>query len=389
MRVCGIICEYDPFHGGHAYHIARARALSGADYVVCLMSGAFTQRGMPAVLPARDRAHMALLSGADAVLQAPYACSVREAEHFALCFVRILHSLGVTHLSFGTETEDLSLLTDAAALLEENGEAVEGGIRASLDAGLSFAEASGRALEALLGERAAALRQPNAVLAMNYLRAIKRIGALIVPVPVKRAGAYRAEGGEGFASASAVRGALLRGDWRAVRDAVPGACFPVLERAVLRGGLCRPSAVDAPLRVRLLSMPLETIAALPEVSEGLEHRLADAARGETTREGILQAVKTRRYPYSRISRALCHALTGTTKSDLASPYLYARVLGFRLSAAPLMRMMKDGGFPLITRPARQLTARQYALDARADAVRHALTGEAAGAEYRDQPILLP
>ncbi len=389
MRVCGIICEYDPFHAGHAYHIARARALSEADYVVCLMSGAFTQRGTPAVLPARDRARMALLGGADAVLQAPYFCSAREAEHFALGFARILDALGVTHLAFGTETEDMALLSEAAALLEENDGALNAARRRALDRGLSFAEATGRALEEALNGRAAALRKPNALLAMNYLRAIRRLGSGMIPVPVPRVGAYHAQTGAGYASASAVRGALMRGDWRAVENAVPGACFPALADAVRRGALCRPEYADKPLRVRLLSMSPGEIAALPEVSEGLENRISAAAKSETTREDIIRAVKTRRYPYSRISRALCHALVGATKDDFAAPYLYARVLGFRLSAAPLMRALKAGGFPLVTRPARELSPTDYALDARADAVRRALTGEPAGAEYRDQPILIP
>ncbi len=388
MRVCGIICEYDPFHSGHAYHIARAREQSNADYVVCLMSGAFTQRGMPAILPARDRAEMALLGGADAVLQAPYACSVREAEHFALGFVQILHSLGVTHLSFGTETEDIALLRDAASLLESNDESMHHLIGFSLDQGVSFAEATGRALEALLGERATALRSPNAVLAMSYLRAIKRLHSPMIAVPVLRDGAYHAEHIEPFASALAVRGALLRGDWQAVGSAVPKACYPVIERAVLRGGLCRPSLMDVPLRVKLLSMTAEDIAALPEVSEGLENRILAAALSQTTREGILQAVKTRRYPYSRISRALCHALTGTTKNDFLSPPMYARVLGFRASATPLMRALRDSGFPLVSRPKQELSDQEYALDARADAVRHALVSQPSGAEYRDQPLIL-
>lgn len=389
MRVCGIICEYDPFHSGHQHHIAQARALSGADYVVCLMSGAFTQRGMPSILPARDRAEMALMSGADAVLEAPYACSVREAENFALGFVRVLNGLGVTHLSFGVETEDISLLSDAAHLLEEKDESFESFIARALDRGVSYAEAAGRALENTLGKRAEALRNPNAVLAMNYLRAIIRLRSPLTAMPVKREGAYHAEELAPLASASAVRSALVRGDWQAVRRAVPEACFPVIERAVLRGDMCRPACVDVPLRAKLLSMTNADIAALPEVSEGLENRIAAAARSQTTREGIIQAIKTRRYPYSRISRALCHALTGATRDDLTSSRPYARVLGFRASAAPLMRRFSDSGFALVTRPARELSASDYAMDARANAVRRALIGAPAGAEYREQPIILP
>ena len=111
MKIAGIIAEYDPFHRGHAYHLEQARAQSQADYIICVMSGSFTQRGMPALLPSHARAEMALRCGADIVLQLPYAFSVREAEYFALGGVQILNALGcVTHLSFGCEREDLSLL---------------------------------------------------------------------------------------------------------------------------------------------------------------------------------------------------------------------------------------------------------------------------------------
>ena len=104
MAVCGIIAEYDPFHKGHARHLRLARERSGADDIVCVMSGSFTQRGVPALLSAHARAEMALRCGADIVLQMPYAFSVREAEYFALGGVYILHALGcVTHLSFGAE----------------------------------------------------------------------------------------------------------------------------------------------------------------------------------------------------------------------------------------------------------------------------------------------
>ena len=130
MNVCGVIAEYDPFHKGHERHLRLAREKTGADFIVCVMSGSFTQRGLPALLPAHARAEMALRCGADAVLQLPYAFSVREAEYFALGGVAILEALGcVTHLSFGSETDDLSLLQAAAKLLEKPDAEMESAIQ--------------------------------------------------------------------------------------------------------------------------------------------------------------------------------------------------------------------------------------------------------------------
>ena len=104
MRVCGIIAEYDPFHKGHAYHLARAREISGADYVVCVLSTAFTQRGTPSFFSTADRAKMAVQGGADAVFSLPVLWTVRDAEHYALGAVAMLAGLGITHLAFGAET---------------------------------------------------------------------------------------------------------------------------------------------------------------------------------------------------------------------------------------------------------------------------------------------
>ena len=150
MAVCGVIAEYDPFHRGHARQLAVARRETGAEYVIVVMSGSFTQRGMPALLPAHERAEMALRCGADAVLQLPYAFSVREAEFFALGGVHILNALGcVTHLSFGCETDDLSLLQTAASVMESPDPLVQAEIKAGLDRIIAEAQ---RQLDAYLGK---------------------------------------------------------------------------------------------------------------------------------------------------------------------------------------------------------------------------------------------
>lgn len=389
MNVCGVIAEYDPFHKGHERHLRLAREQTGADFIVCVMSGSFTQRGLPALLPAHARAEMALRCGADIVLQLPYAFSVREAEYFALGGVRILNALGcVTHLSFGCETENLSLLQAAARLLETPDEALNEAIQAALQKGASYAVAQGQAVAKQLGIPASFLNAPNTALALSYLRALIKLNSLILPVPILRTSDYHAGELAALPSASAVRSALLRGDWAGVRNAVPEAAFPVLEKAV-REGFCLPDGLDVLLRHKLLFSTPEEIARWPGISEGLEMRILKAAETTVTREALIDAVKTRRYTRGRISRALCHGVMGVTKADLPELPVSARILGFRENARPLLRQMQKhtqkSGFSLYARPAKEETA---LLDCRADDLWRVAVGLPRGETYRQQPVIV-
>ena len=385
MSICGVIAEYDPFHKGHERHLRLAREKTGADHIVCVMSGSFTQRGLPALLPASVRAEMALRCGTDIVLQLPYAFSVREAEFFALGGVHILNALGcVTHLSFGTETDGLSLLQSAAALLEQPDEKLNEAIQQGLNRGLSYAAAQGRAVAQRLNIDEKTLNAPNTALALSYLRALRRLNSPILPVPVLRQQDYHAAELDPWPSASAVRGAILRGDWAGIEKAVPEAALPVLRRGVL-AGLCPPDGLDAILRSTLLYSAPDEIAQWPGVAEGLEQRVLKAAETAVSRESLIAAVKTRRYTYGRISRALCHGMMGVKRTDLPDLPDHARILGFRESARPLLRKMQKSGFPLLTRPAREEAA---ALDIRADELWATGAGMASWETYRTKPIII-
>lgn len=387
MRVCGIIAEYDPFHKGHLYHLSQARKMIGADAVVCVMSGSFTQRGSPALLSAHTRAEMALRCGADIVLQLPYAFSVREAEFFALGGVSILQALGcVTHLAFGCECTNLPLLSRAASLLEAPDDALNAALRSGLNEGLSHAAALGRAVDKRLGLTPGQLSAPNTALAISYLRALLRLGSAIQPVLIPREGAYHAKELGAFSSASAVRAAILRGDWAGVAQAIPAPALPPLRRALAAGEICPPDALDAALRRALLLTSPQALAALPGVSEGLEQRILRAAEKAVTRQELIAQIKTRRYIQGRISRVLCHALLSVKREELPSLPSYARVLGFRKSAQPLLRSMQDSGFPLVCRPAREAG---LSLDLRADDMWRIGAGLPRGDTFMRPPVILP
>ena len=387
MRVCGVIAEYDPFHKGHERHLRLAREQSQADYIICVMSGSFTQRGMPALFSAHDRAQMALSCGADIVLQLPYAFSVREAEYFALGGVGILHRLGcVTHLSFGTEFSDLSLLQKAAQLLEAPDEAFAARLRAGLDQGLSHADAVGRAVSAQLSMDARVLNAPNTTLALSYLRAIIRMESPMLPVPIERNTKYHAQEAEHYPSATAMRGAVLRGDWQTLQAGLPREAFAIARGAIAEKRICPPHHMDSLLRYFLLSATPDSLSALPGISEGLEMRILKAAQTAVTRDELIASIKTRRYTQGRISRALCHGLMGVKAKDLPSLPDHARILGFQKNAQPLLRQLQKGDFSLVTRPAREPL---MALDLKADEFWHLAAQLPREQAYQRGPVILP
>lgn len=384
MRVCGIVAEYDPFHAGHLYHLQEARRLSQADFVVCVISTAFTQRGTPALFSTRDRAQMALQAGADLVLGMPVSYTCAQANRFALGGVGILDALGsVTHLAFGVEGEVLPLLQRAAHLMEDADASLHSLRAAGLDQGLSYARAQGEALRHQLGqEDGQHLDRPNFNLGISYLLALRRLKSGMEPLPIARQGAYHDTRVQPLPSATAVRAALLRGDWQAVAAALPPAVLSLVEDAVFKGRLCPPGALDKPLLAQLICGG--DYAAIAEMSEGLDQRILKYAPLADSREALIALVKTKRYPYARISRALGGILLGLDKQPLRRPQ-YARLLGMRREAAPLLRAIGEGGFSLISRPARA-DLPGLELDMRAESFWHIGAGLPAAQAYQQKMI---
>ena len=353
MRAVGVICEYNPFHRGHAYHLSRARQLSGADFVVCVMSGSITQRGVFARHDKWSRARMALLGGADLVLELPVRFACSTAQEFAAGGVSLLDKLGViTHLSFGCEKEALPLLPAALAAFDESNPVFADALRTRLNEGHPYPKARALAAQAACGVDGLAdiIAKPNAALALEYLRALPKE---ITPVPVVREGAgYHESELTELASATAIRRALDEGQLEAALDAVPNA--GLLKECEANGDLHEEEALTQALLYLLRTTPTEALKRIYGMDEGLEHRFIAAARTANTREELLALIKTKRYTHARLSRAAANALLGVTKAfAAANPQpAYARILGFKKEAAPLLRAIKESAsVPIITKAA--------------------------------------
>ena len=357
MRVCAVICEYNPFHLGHAYHLRAAREASGADYVLCLMSGALTQRGAFARHDKWLRARAALENGADVVLELPARFACAPAPDFAGGGVALLAALGVvTHLSFGCEPSALPLLSAAASLFKSESPDFSAALQRSLADGLPYPRARALAAEPEVAAEQLAeipadlLAQPNAALALEYLQALPET---IVPVPVARRGSgYHDASLSALSSATAVRAALARGGLTAALAAVPSP--EALQAAEESGFVHEEEALTQALLYRLRTASPAELAALYGMDEGLENRFIAAAQTCSTRETLLDCVKTRRYTRARLSRLCAYALVNLTR-DFAQTHRapdYARVLGFRKSAAPLLKTINQrSSIPLITKDA--------------------------------------
>lgn len=393
MRVCGVICEYNPFHKGHEYHLTRAREETGADYIVCVMSGALTQRGVFARHDKWTRAQAALTHGADLVLELPTRFCAAPAPDFARGGVMTLSGLGVvTHLSFGCEGEALPYLSAAAHALKEESPALKQALREALDLGLPYPRARAQALQQVCGidHLSDVIASPNAALALEYLAALpERISA----VPILREGAgYHDPQLTALSSATAVRAALEEGRLEAALDALP--CPDLFREAEVRGDIHAPGALDTALIARLRVMSAGELRAVWGMDEGLEYRFLAAAKTATTRDELILAVKTKRYTYARLSRLCANILLNISRgfaSDYDTP-AYARVLGFRREAAPLLSAIKkSGALPLVTKAA-DYDHPLFALDVRAqDLFALGCASPAlqrSGRDYTTSPIIL-
>ena len=336
MKIAGVIAEYNPFHNGHAHHLKETRRMGGCDYVVVCMDGSFTQRGEPACMDKWSRAQIALRCGADAVFELPALWALQPADGFARGGVAVLGGLGCDLLSFGTEETDINLLKTLAEVGENEPPELTEALRKGLEAGKSHARARGEALSMLLGVDAEKLNSPNLILATQYLREMRAQSLKMEALPVQRIGNYHDAALGDFASATAIRAAISDGKMEEALACVPE---PAREALCWAGDL---HGMDDLLLHTLRGIPPEEIAELPGVGEGLEQRIMRCAAEASCREELLEMLKCKRYTRARLSRICACALLKLTKSMVESHAMpeYARLIGMREDARPLLRELK-------------------------------------------------
>ena len=336
MSVLGIIAEYDPFHNGHLHHLQTAMDTVSPSSVLVALSGPFKQRGDPALLSPFVRAECALAAGADAVFAVPVLWTVRDAEHYALGAVSMLAALGATHLAFGAETPDLALLQKTADLLESSPDSLRSVLRSSLSDGKGYPAALAEAAGACVPGSRSLLAHSNNILAVCYLRAIRRLGLPLTPVAIPRNGKYHEERVDMVApSASAVRDSLRRGNWSAL-SALPDHSASAVRNAFLSRRVPDDARMDALVLDKLRSITPGQASCLPDCPEGLDAALLRAAAQAGSRGELIASLTTRRYPSARISRLCTCALLGITRDRLESAPLPSAALLLAIRKNPSM-----------------------------------------------------
>ena len=362
MKATGITAEFDPLHNGHAYIMEEARKLTGCDAVVVAMSGDFVQRGGPAVTDKWTRTEAALAAGADLVIEIPVMFCLGNASQYAKASVSLLESAGCGKIVFGSESGDAGLIEMAAACIRDMGEELGREISLLAKDGLSFPAARSRAYAALRHGRAsdddiakelAVLREPNDILALEYVMSMKQAR----PLAVKRKGlphsACKTEDGR-YQSATAIRDLLyerrISGSdlFEGLSEWMPEASLDALKE----NPVTFPGDWTEVLRYAVLSSDPDLIEDCPSGGEGLGRLLKSAVHSEDSLDGIISAVKSKRYTYTRISRLCMQVILGISRTEY--PYTepaYIRVLGFSDRGRELLSSVKKDGtcmLPVIT-----------------------------------------
>lgn len=335
MKTVGIICEYNPFHGGHAKQLRLIREALGPDTaIVCLMSGNFVQRGAPAVFDKTLRAKAAILNGADLVLELPVTYALSSAEGFAAGGVSILSPF-CDYLCFGSESDDAeALMATAGALLSGEFPPL---LKAALESGKSFPAARAEALDKM-GLGGNLLSLPNDILAVEYCKAILSQNSPMMPLPIRREGSYHAQSADLVnPSATSLRNLIREnGDIGPYVPESAAAIFHAAPRHTLEAG-------ERAILGKLRTMTDAEFEALPYGSEGLWRKFMHNCRSCATVEEILAATKSKRYTRTRLDRMLLCAFLSITKEMLETDAPYTRVLAFTDTGRAILKEAKKTG----------------------------------------------
>ena len=342
MKICAIICEYNPFHNGHLYQMQEAKRLSGADALLCVMSGNFVQRGEAAIMDKFTRAKHAVLAGADAVVELPTVFATSNAELFAKGAIALLSSIPhVTTLCFGAETADKDAFIKAANLLNNEPKEISDTIKELSSTGVSYAKARALAWDKLLP--ACLLTSPNNILGIEYTRAILSANANIDILPLPRIGGGYSDKNlqKNYSSATAIRAAICEG-----KDCSEN--LPEFSAKDLPSKL--ENTLETLKKYALLFTPLQELLSVCDCSEGLENALKKAAQNE---ESLVDALTSARYTSSRIRRIALQNLLNIRepliRNSLHSP-LYLRILGVKKARKDVLSALSEASIPLIARP---------------------------------------
>lgn len=360
MAVLGVVAEFNPFHQGHLYFIKEIKKQNNINFVICVMSGNFVQRGTPAICNKWARAAMAVQSGADLVIELPFCFATRSAYNFAQGAIQLLERTGiVSHLGFGSESNDIGFLNHLANLLNEETEAYQGLLKKYLAQGLSYPVARAQALQEYYPHPSmkSFLLGSNNILGIEYLKVLQQINSNIIPLAIQRKGShYHSSDLDEYASASAIREALYNNiSLENIQHTMPATARQILLEEINQGRApIRLDILENILMYRLRMMSIDEIGLLYDVNEGLENRIYEKSLTCTDNESLKNEIKTKRYSLTKINRILLYSIFNFNKIiadelDKSGP-LYHHVLAFNRQGQKLLQAIKENSpLPVLSR----------------------------------------
>ena len=337
MESVGIICEYNPFHNGHLYQINKVKEMFPDAVIIVVMSGNFTQRGIPSILSKEEKADICIKNNIDLVIELPFVFASQSADVFARGAIKILKALNVDNLVFGSESNDIETLTNIANI-QINNDKYDLEVKKYLDQGYNYPTAMNKALNIETNFQ----NSPNDLLGLSYIKSIKLEKANITPISIKRTNDFHSiDLDSSIVSATAIRQALFEN--KDIQSYVPKEVYDVLKTK---------SNLDyfKLLKYKIISEGT-TINKYLTVDEGIENRILKVIKNANSLNELINHVKTKRYTYNKLCRMFTHILCSFTKEEAKNnkDIEYIRVLSFnKMGQKYLSKIKKELNIPLIT-----------------------------------------
>lgn len=394
----GIVVEYNPFHNGHLFHLQQAKKRTNANVIIAVMSGNFLQRGEPAIVDKWTRSKMALANGADLVIELPYAFATAHAPQFAKGAIEILDALRCNYFCFGSEEGTIAPFTNSLELIHSHAQIYEQTIQQAMQEGCSYPRAL-RAGYDLISQQTTLplvdLSEPNNILGFHYMQAACAIQSAMTPLTIRRKGSHYHDSSlptDSIASATSIRNEIFTNGAADVQPFMPESSFTLLHEWTTKHGFQSWERLYPLLRYSILREEPQRLAEIADVIEGIEFSFYKAAKEQATFQSFMQAVKSKRYTWTRIQRMLVHILVGyrkATREQITSPS-YIRLLGLSETGRRYLRSVKKQLLlPIVSRVA-ALDDPSLLLDSKGTDIYMCSikSAPAPGLDYRMPPIML-
>lgn len=313
MKSVGIICEYNPFHNGHLYHLQKVKELFPEHLIILILNGYFLERGEVSIISKKDKTNIALLEGIDIVIELPFVYGTQSADVFANASITMLEELGCEYVVFGSECNNIALLHKITNYTIDNKEDYNKKVKDYLAKGLNYPTALAKAIDVEFDFNS------NDLLGISYLKSIKLNNYNIKAKTIKRTNDYLDTlSNEDIVSASNIRNKLAKN--LDISNYVPSITLPVIKNISLN---------DYFKTIKYKIITEKDLSIYLDVDEGIENRLKKVINECNTIDDLIEKTKSKRYTYNKIRRMLVHILIGFTKEDNKKlKFDYIKILGF-------------------------------------------------------------